>query len=164
MVQSGKNRDKKDRCRTAFLEGFTRRERSHRKSMGDTRMKTRSAATLAAVIGFGLGAVSIGVLHAQGKPPVYAVVEIDMKNADVFQKEYVPKAQAVTKAAGGRVLAAGKASSVEGAAPKSRVAIQQWDTMEQYQAYRNSKEFKELRKTGDTLATFRSFVVEGAAR
>ena len=127
-------------------------------------MKTRHTAALAAVIGFGLGAVSIGVLHAQGKPPIYAVVEIDMKNADVYQKEYVPKAQAVIKAAGGRLLAAGKATSIEGAAPKSRVVIQQWDSMEQYQAYRNSKEFKEVRKTGDTLATFRSFVVEGATR
>ena len=127
-------------------------------------MKTQQAAVLAAIVGFGLGAISTGVLHAQAKPPIYAIVEIDMKNPEAYQKDYVPKAQAVIKASGGRILAAGKAVSIEGDPPKSRVVVQSWDSMEQYQAYRNSKEFKEVRKTGNTLATFRAFVVEGAQR
>jgi hypothetical protein len=36
--------------------------------------------------------------------------------------------------------------------------------MEKHQAYRNSKEFKEVRKTGKTLATFRAWAVDGAPR
>ena len=41
-------------------------------------MKTHYAVTLAMFAGFGLGAVAVQGLHAQAKPPVYQVVEIDM--------------------------------------------------------------------------------------
>jgi uncharacterized protein (DUF1330 family) len=43
--------------------------------------------------------------HAQGKPPVYQVVEIDMSDQEAYLKDYVPKAQAAIKAAGGKFLA-----------------------------------------------------------
>jgi len=130
----------------------------------ETSMKMQQTVVLAGIIGFGFGAISTGVLHAQAKPPIYVVAEIDIKNADAYMKDYAPKAQAVIKASGGRILAAGKAVSIEGAPPKSRVVVQEWDSMEKYQAYRNSKEFKEVRKTGEPLATFRSFVVESVQR
>jgi len=44
---------------------------------------------------------------------------------------------------------------------KPRVAIQQWDSLEKAQAWRNSAEYKEIRKIGDKYATFRAFAVEG---
>ena len=85
-----------------------------------------------------------------------------MTNADAYMKEYVPKAQATIKAAGGRFLAAGgKVTAIEGAPPKQRVAVQVWDSMEKIQAWRNSKEYKEARKIGDKYAKFRAFTVEG---
>ena len=127
-------------------------------------MRTQHTVVLAAIIAFGFGAISTGVLHAQAKPHVFVVAEIDMKNADAYMKDYAPKAQALIKASGGRILAAGKAVSIEGAPPKSRVVVQEWDSMEKYQAYRNSKEFKEVRKIGEPLATFRSFAVESVKR
>ncbi len=127
-------------------------------------MKARYT-VLAALAGFGIGAVTIDQLHAQAKPPVFYVAEIDMKNADAYQKEYAPKAQALIKKHGGKVLAAGQNITViEGAPPKARVAIQQWDSIEKIQAWRNSAEYKEIRKIGDKYATFRSYAVVGVAQ
>jgi uncharacterized protein (DUF1330 family) len=55
---------------------------------------------------------------------------------------------------------AGKVTTIEGETPK-RVALQQWDSMEKLQAYRNDPTFKELRKIGEKYAKFRSYAVEG---
>ena len=70
-------------------------------------MKTHYSVTLAMLAGFGLGAVAVEGLHAQAKPPVYQVVEIEPSNMEAYVKDYVPKAQAAIKAAGGKFLAAG---------------------------------------------------------
>jgi uncharacterized protein (DUF1330 family) len=129
---------------------------------GEFRMRTRYAVALAIVVGFGLGAITVQTLHAQAKPPIYYIAEIDVTNLDAYTKEYAPKAQALIKASGGRLLAAGqKVTSIEGAPPKPRVAVQVWDSMEKIQAWRNSAEFKEIRKVGEKYAKFRSFTVEG---
>ncbi len=125
-------------------------------------MRTRSMVTLAAVAGFGLGAVAVQTLHAQAKPPIYYIAEVDVKDVDAYTKEYAPKAQALIKANGGKVLAAGqKVTSIEGQPPKPRVAVLVWDSMEKIQAYRNSAEYKEIRKIGDKYAKFRVFTIEG---
>ena len=129
---------------------------------GEFRMRTRYAVALAIVVGFGLGAITVQTLHAQAKPPIYYIAEIDVTNLDAYTKEYAPKAQALIKASGGRLLAAGqKVTSIEGAPPKPRVAVQVWDSMEKIQAWRNSAEFKEIRKVGEKYAKFRSFTIEG---
>jgi uncharacterized protein (DUF1330 family) len=77
-------------------------------------------------------------------------------------KEYAPKAQALAKAHGGRILAAGQeVTAIEGEPPARRVGVVVWDSLEQLQSWLNSAQFKEDRKTGDKYATFRSFAVEG---
>jgi len=124
-------------------------------------MKTRYSVLLAMVAGFGLGAVAVQGLHAQAKPPVYYIGEIDVTNADAYTKEYQPGAGATIKAAGGRYLAAGKAIPIEGAPPKSRVIMLAWDSMEALQAWRDSAAFKDGRKIGEKYANFRAFAIEG---
>jgi uncharacterized protein (DUF1330 family) len=126
-------------------------------------MKARYTTILAILIGIGASALAVQGLHAQAKKaPIYVVTEVDVKNADPYLKEYVPRVQALLKKSGGRNIAAGgKVTSFEGQATKPRVAISIWDSMEQYQAYRNSAEYKELRKIGEKYATFRAFAVEG---
>ena len=125
-------------------------------------MKTYYTVTLAMFAGVGIGAVAVQTLHAQSKPPVYTVTEIDVTNVDAYTKEYAPLAQELIKKSGGKVLAAGqKVTTLEGAPPKPRVAIQQWDSLEKARAWRNSAEYKEIRKIGDKYATFRAFAVEG---
>jgi uncharacterized protein (DUF1330 family) len=128
-------------------------------------MKTRYTVGLAMLAGFGLGAVAVQGIHAQAKPPIYYVAEIDVKDVDAYTKEYAPKAQATIKAHGGKLLAAGqKVTSIEGDPPKPRVAIQQWESMEKIQAWRNSAEYKEARKVGEKYAKFRAFTIEGVAQ
>jgi uncharacterized protein (DUF1330 family) len=126
-------------------------------------MKTHYTVTLAMLTGFGLGAVAVQGLHAQAKPPVYQVTEIDILDQEAYLKDYVPKSRAAIQAAGGKLLAAGgKTTAIEGEPPKSRVVIQQWDSLEKIQAYRNSAAFKDLLPLREKLAKIRSFVVEGA--
>jgi len=125
-------------------------------------MKARYTALAAAIAGFGLGAVTIDQLHAQAKPPVFYIGEIDVKNPEAYAKEYAPKAQATIRKNGGKILAAGSDITViEGAAPKGRIAVIQWDSVEKIKAWRNTAEYKEVRKIGDKYATFRAFVVAG---
>ena len=112
-----------------------------------------------------MGAAVVEALHAQTKPPIYVIGEIDVSNQDDYAREYVPKVRAVIKASGGRAVAAtNKAMAIEGEAPKTRVTIQMWDSLDQYQAYRNSADYKEARKIGDRFAKFRSYVVEGSVQ
>ena len=116
---------------------------------------------LAMLAGIGLGAAAVQGLHAQGKPPVYLVTEIDVTNVDAYVKGYAPLVAASIKKAGGKLLAASlKVSQIEGTSPK-RVAIQVWDSLDQIQAWRNGADYKDARKIGDKYATFRSYAVEG---
>jgi uncharacterized protein (DUF1330 family) len=125
-------------------------------------MRTQYTIAIAMLAGFGLGAVAVQGLHAQAKPPVYLITEIDVTNIDAYTKEYAPKAQALIKANGGRLLAAGqKVTALEGDPPKARVAVSAWDDMHNIQDWRNSAEFKENRKIGEKYAKFRSFTIEG---
>ncbi len=127
-------------------------------------MKTYQKVTLALLAGFGLGAVAVQGLHAQAKPPVYYIAEIEMTNPEAYMKEYVPMAQAVIKAASGKFLATGgKVTVFDGEPPKARVVVQVWDSVEKIQAWRDSAAFKDARKVGEKYAKFRAYAVEGVA-
>ena len=127
----------------------------------------RSNYKIAVAVTAGIAIFAVQGLHAQSKPPVYFVAEIDVTNPDAYAKEYAPKAQAIIKAAGGRFLAiggsaatSGTVTAFDGDAPK-RVVVQVWDSMEKIQAWRANPEYVELRKVGEKYAKFRSFAVDG---
>jgi uncharacterized protein (DUF1330 family) len=125
-------------------------------------MKTLYTAAFAMLTGAAIGALAVQGLHAQTKLPAYVVSEIEITDLDAYQKEYAPIAQALIKATGGHLLAAGQnIVSFEGAPPKTRVSINQFDSMEAAQIWRNSAQYKEARKVGDKYAKFRAFAVEG---
>ena len=133
-------------------------------------MKTHYTVALALLAGVALGAAAVQGLHAQAKPPIYVVAEINVTNPDAYGKEYAPKIREVIKAHGGRLVAiggaggmAGKVTAIEGEAPQ-RAAVQVWDSMEKYQAYRDDAQFKELREIGQKYAKFRTFVIEGLSQ
>jgi uncharacterized protein (DUF1330 family) len=131
-------------------------------------MKMYFPVALAMFTGFGLGAVAVQSLHAQAKPPVYYISEIDVSDPDAYGKEYAGKAQAMIKAAGGRFVAiggtagvgAGKVTAFDGAAPK-RVTVQVWDSTDKINAWRADPAYIALRKIGDKYAKFHSFAVDG---
>jgi uncharacterized protein (DUF1330 family) len=124
-------------------------------------MNSKYKMTLAALIGAALGAAAVQGLHAQAKPSVYTVTEIDVNNVDGYMKEYVPVVQPILKKGGGTLLAASlKVTAMIGPAPK-RVAINRWDSVEAAQAVYNSPDYKAAEAIGSKYATFRRYAVEG---
>ena len=127
-------------------------------------MKTNYKVAFALLAGTALGGAAIQGLHAQPKPPVYVIQEIDVSDLDSFLKQYAVQARSLGRKFGGRLLVAGSGTvtPIEGEPPKSRVIVLQWESLEKIQAWANSKEYKELRKIGDKYAKFRIFAVEGS--
>lgn len=131
-------------------------------------MKQYFGLGLAALAGAALGAAAVSGLHAQAKPPVYLITEIDVSNPEAYGKEFAPKAQATIKAAGAKFIAIGgvggagakPVTPVEGAAPK-RVVIQAWDSLDALKAWYNSADYQAALKIGLKYATFRRYAVEG---
>jgi uncharacterized protein (DUF1330 family) len=125
-------------------------------------MKPNYKIAVAMLAGVALGALAIQGLHAQAKPPVYYVAEIDVSNLDAYTKEYAPKAQASIKAHGGRLIAVGQnAMGFDGAPPAKRVAIQQWESLEKIKEWHSSADYKQAREIGEKYAKFRSWAIEG---
>ena len=127
-------------------------------------MKTVLAIGISLVCGLALGGMMVPRPHAQGKPPVYFVVENEVSDVQNYLKEYASRARAMIKANGGRYLAAGDATTFVGEPPKSRVAIFVFDDIAQIQAWLNSPEYKELKKIGDKYAKFRNYAVPGISQ
>jgi uncharacterized protein (DUF1330 family) len=132
-------------------------------------MRSRSKTAMVVFAGVVFGGAVVEMLHAQAAPPVYLVTEVTVSDPAVYRKEYVPKAQAVIKAAGIRELALGglgesgpQITAIEGEAPK-RVVIQIFDSLESLKAFRASADYKAAKAIGDKYATFRSYAVDGAS-
>jgi len=131
-------------------------------------MKQYFGLGLALLAGTVIGAAAVSKLHAQAKPPVYLVTEIDVTNPDAYAKEFAPKAQATIKAAGGRFIAIGGVAGVgakpvtglQGTPPK-RVTIQAWDSLDALKAWFNGADYQAALKIGEKYATFRRFAIEG---
>jgi uncharacterized protein (DUF1330 family) len=125
-------------------------------------MRTRTTALLALLAGAAIGAVAVQSLSAQTKAPVYVITQTDISDLDAYQKEYLPIVQSSIKAAGGRRLAGGQSIVVlEGPSPGTRVAINEFDSLDAVQAWRGSAEYKAARQIGDKYAKFRAFAIEG---
>ena len=114
-----------------------------------------------------LGGLMIEEVHAQAKPPVYFIGEIEVSDPDGYAKEYLPKAKEIIKAHGGRLIAAAGAAgsgvqviAIDGEAPK-RVVIYQYPSVDAVRAWRNDPAYEQVRKIGEKYAKYRTFAVEG---
>jgi uncharacterized protein (DUF1330 family) len=124
-------------------------------------MKTRYTVALSMLAGIALGAAAIQGLHAQAKQKAYSVSELETLDA-AANAAFVSRVQAAQQTAGGRNLrtGGGKIVALEGAAPK-RVAITEWDSLEQALAFYKSKAWNDLAPERDkALKTIRRYVVE----
>lgn len=117
-----------------------------------------------------IGGLAVQTLHAQVKPPVYLIGEIDVTNPDGYAKEYLPKAREIIKAHGGRLIAAGGAAGtgakvvgIDGEPPK-RVVIYAYDSMDAVHAWRDDPQYQQARKIGEKYAMYHTFAVEGLAQ
>ena len=90
-------------------------------------MQRYSTVIAAALAGACIGGLAAQGMHAQAKgPSAYYIVEIDVTNEDVFNKQWIPKADETIKAAGGTYLVrSANIERIEGAAPK-RLLITKW--------------------------------------
>jgi uncharacterized protein (DUF1330 family) len=128
-------------------------------------MRTRYAVVLSAIAGIAAGAGGAHYLHAQAKPPAYVISEIDVIDKDAYAKEYVPLAVKALRDSGQKQLAAGgRTAAISGEAPKSRVVLSVYESMEKAQAAYTSPAYLEARKIGDKYAKLRIFAVEGVPR
>ena len=127
-------------------------------------MKTVLAIGISMMSGLALGGMMVPRTHAQGKPPVYFIVENEIDDVQGYLREYASRARDMIKANGGRYLAAGDATTFVGEPPKSRVAIFVFDDIAQINAWLNSPEYQELRKVGDKYAKFRNYAVPGVSQ
>jgi uncharacterized protein (DUF1330 family) len=125
-------------------------------------MHAKFKVAIAVVAGAAFGAGAMQALHAQAKPKAYLITEIevlDLAAADAYGALVRP----TQTAAGGRVFrtAGGKVVLFEGAAPPKRVALTEWDSMEQAQAWFNSSARKDLMPQRDKAEkVIRSYAVE----
>jgi uncharacterized protein (DUF1330 family) len=130
-------------------------------------MKQYLGLGLGLVAGVMIGAAVTG-LHAQGKPSVLLITEIDVSNPEAYGKEFAPLAQATIKAAGAKFVAIGGAAgagakpitAIAGTAPK-RVTVQAWESMEALNKWYNSADYQAALKIGEKYATFRRYAIEG---
>jgi uncharacterized protein (DUF1330 family) len=124
-------------------------------------MNTKFKIALAVVAGTAFGAAAMQGLHAQAKPKAYTVSELETLDA-AANAAFVPLVTAAQTAAGGRNLktGGGKIVAMEGAAPK-RVAITEWNSLDQAQAFYKSKAWTDLAPQRDkALKTIRRYAVE----
>src|SRR3984893_12403765 len=110
-------------------------------------MKTRYTVALSIWAGVVVGAALVQALHAQAKPPAYVVAEIDVADAESFDKEYVPPAaKSITDGGGKYLVRGGRTVAIFGEPPKTRIAVMAFENMEKAQAAFNSPAFKEAKK------------------
>jgi uncharacterized protein (DUF1330 family) len=126
-------------------------------------MKTVLAIGISMMSGLALG-IMVPRTHAQGKPPVYFIVENEINDVQSYLREYASRARDMIKANGGRYLAAGDVITFVGEPPKSRVAVFVFDDIAQINAWLNSPEYQELKKIGDKYAKFRNYAVPGVSQ
>ena len=126
-------------------------------------MNPKSKLALALVVGAAVGAAAVQGLHAQAKPPAFVVGEIDIRNPELFAKEYVPNASKAVRDGGGKyIVNTDKSVSFYGEPPK-RIVVMTFESLERAQAAFNSAAYKEAKAVGDKYATFRVYAVEGIA-
>lgn len=111
--------------------------------------------------GFGMGAVAITGLNAQGKPGAYAVIDIsEITDPEAF-KQIGPKAGASAAAAGVHFVARTEnIIALHGDAPK-RFVIIAFDSIEKAKAFDATPAQKEVNAISDKSTKSRRFIIEG---
>jgi uncharacterized protein (DUF1330 family) len=124
-------------------------------------MRAQYGIGLSLVASFVLGGIAVHSLHAQTKPPVFYVAEVEVTDQAGYMKEFVAKSQTVVASSGGRFLVqGGQVTQLVGDPPK-RFVIQQWESLDQLKKWFDSPEQSGLRAIQAKYAKVRSFAVEG---
>ncbi len=127
-------------------------------------MKQTLKLTITLLAGIAIGAAALNGLHAQARPPAFAVAElIELHDSAAF-KEFAKRNREGILAAGGHMLAQrGRIVAVNGPPPKA-AGIGVWDNLDQAVRYFNSPYFRDLIPLRDKAAKQHLFLVEGLAK
>ena len=131
-------------------------------------MKVHYVVAASLLAGIVIGSVAVQSLHAQAKPPVYLISEIDVTDPENYGKEFAPKAQATVRNAGARFVVIGGTAGagakpivpLEGTPPK-RVTVQAWESMDALKSWYEGADYQAALKIGRQYAKFRRYAVEG---
>jgi uncharacterized protein (DUF1330 family) len=142
----------------------------YHKHQGDLRgaeggvMLGKHKIALAMIGSFAFGAVAAQSLNAQARPPAYVVAEVDVKNREKFETQFLPPAvKAVEEAGGSYVIRGGRTVSLQGLPPQSRIVVIKFESMAKVQAWWNSPARKDADAIAEKYASFRVYAVEGAS-
>jgi uncharacterized protein (DUF1330 family) len=114
------------------------------------------------IAGAALGGAAIQGLHAQSKLKAYGVAEIEIIDPSA-QPGYLPAVRKAIEEHHGRSLRTlnGRIVPVEGGAPPKNVALIEWDSVEDAQAFYKSKAWTDLAPQRDkSQKTLRRYIVE----
>ena len=128
-------------------------------------MKTKYKLALTLLSGVAIGAVAVQGLHAQAKPPVYIVNELEITDQAGFKTYADAQSKLIEKHGGHYIIRGGKVvASLAGTPPSDRYTVYVFDNQDKMQAWRDDPAQKEVLATRDKVAKFRSFAVEGVAK
>ena len=128
-------------------------------------MQSRYALTLAILAGFGLGAVAVQGLHAQGTAPrAYAIVDVtEINDPKTFNALFAKEQQAVMAVGGRYVTRTNDITAIDGVAPL-RFVIIAFDSMSKANSWKESPTQIAVNKERIESTKSRAFIVaaEGA--
>jgi uncharacterized protein (DUF1330 family) len=127
-------------------------------------MKIYRAIAFATLSGAIIGGSIVKALHAQGKPPAYAILDIDVTDEQGYRqaaKDHGPEiAKLITDGGGKYIARGGKVVTIEGA-PAKRLVIAAFDSLEKAEAMFSSTAYKTARSANALYANYRILAVEG---
>ena len=106
-------------------------------------------------------ALSALTIWAQTPRKAYALVQVDVTNAQQYG-EYTKLSPGIIEKFGGRFLArGGRTAALEGSPARGRVVVVEFPSFERAQEFYNSQEYQAAKKVRDGAATVQFVVVEG---
>jgi uncharacterized protein (DUF1330 family) len=124
-------------------------------------MKTGYAIAVSSLAGLAIGAAAVEVLHAQAKPPVYAIALNQLTDPEGYAKDYQPKGRAAILANGGIYVAAGKGTVITGDVPHDRVTVLKFESLDAVKAWFNSPDYQAANQIGQKYARYNIIAVDG---
>ena len=124
-------------------------------------MKAKYTVVLSLLTGITIGGAAIQTLHAQAKPPVYAIALNQLTDAEGYAKDYQPKGRAAILAHGGVYVAAGKGTVITGDAPHDRIVVLKFESLDAVKAWFNSADYQAANQIGQKYAHYNILAVDG---
>jgi len=126
-------------------------------------MNRLTALGLTLLAGVAIGATAVGGLHAQGKPGVYAVVDIaEITDPDTF-KTLGPKAGPAMAGLGGQFIVRTENITAASGTPPKRFVVIGFDSLDKAKAWAASPAQKEVDAIREKSTKSREFFVEAFA-